>query len=380
MRLRRFAPIVLVMFGILLTACQSTIRTNPGPPPAYSTPGPLSKTAQYWDLGLSINYPSNWADPQFMDGQMIVAESAQAVQSQQAPAGPVVALRILDSRDAQRAKSLTLEQIAFAATGGGKSISVVDGGPTMIGGVDAAYIRVADASVNVRGQIIAFRLPDGRIGTLSAAMPNDLWAYFAPTLDEMRSSIKLLKVTDFSLPTMTANLSLFSEGGITFDLPQNWIDKPLGGNTRLYRDSSTYDYIDDVGYVNGPQLIVVGQPLAKDVVLTTALIDALALKPDDKITGVTVGGHAGVQFSRPDPRSGHISTFVGFPSQDRSVFIVFRWTTPGVLTEALRPTLDKILESVKFSAISATLVPMPTNPSRLPTATPTGSSALPILV
>jgi hypothetical protein len=368
------------MFGIVLTACQSTIRTNPGPPPAFSTPGPLSKTAQFWDLGLKMDYPANWADPQFMDGQMIVAESAQVATSQSGLAGPVVALRILDSRDAQRAKSLTLEQIALAAAGSGKSISVTDSGATSVAGVDAAYLRVADATVNLRGQIITFRLPDGRIGILTAAMPKDIWAYFAPTLDEMRSSIKLLKVADFALPTMSTNLSMFSEGGITFALPQNWIEKPLGGNARLYRDGSASDYIDDVGYVNGPQLVIMGQPLAKDAVLTNALIDAIALKPDDKITGVTVGAQSGVQFSRPDPRSGHLTTFVGFPSQNRTVFIVFRWTTPGVLTEALRPTLDKILESVKFGAASSTLVPMPTNPSRLPSATPTVSSALPILV
>jgi hypothetical protein len=315
-----------------------------------------------------------------MDGQMIVAESAQAALSQQVPTVPVVALRILDSRDAQRAKSLTLEQIALAATGGGKSISVTGGDVTTVGGLDAVYVRVTDASVNVRGQIIAFRLPDGRIGLLSAAMPNDVWAYFAPTLDEMRSSIKLLKVGEFSPPAMSANLSQFSEGGLTFALPQNWINKPLGGNARLYRDSSATDYIDDVGYINGPQLVIMGQPLPKNAELTTALMDAISLKPDEKITGVMVGGQAGVQISRPDPRSGHLTTFVGFASQDRSVFIVFRWTTPGVLAEALRPTLDKILESVKFGAIGATLVPMPTNPSRMPTATPTGPSALPILV
>jgi hypothetical protein len=196
----------------------------------------------------------------------------------------------------------------------------------------------------------------------------------------MRSSIKLLKVADFAVPAMSANLSLFSEGGITFALPQNWTDKPLGGNARLYRDGNASDYIDDIGYVNGPQLVVIGQPLAKDAVLTTALSDATALKPNEKIIGVTVGGQSGVQFTRIDPRSGHNTTFVGFPSQDRTVFIVFRWTTPGVLTEALRPTLDNILASVKFGVTSSTLVPIPTNPSRLPTATPTISSALPILV
>ncbi len=47
-------------------------------------------------------------------------------------------------------------------------------------------------------------------------------------------------------------------------------------------------------------------------------------------------------------------------SADQNVLNVLRWTVPGLLDETTGPTAQAMLAFVKFSDITATLVPQPT--------------------
>src|SRR5215212_10260209 len=86
--------VFLVMLILtLLTACAPA--DNTAPTPTYILPGPLTKTVVYWDLGVSLKYPENWADPVFAAGQLIIPTSPD-VPRQQKPSQPLVSLRVID--------------------------------------------------------------------------------------------------------------------------------------------------------------------------------------------------------------------------------------------------------------------------------------------
>ncbi len=108
---------IVLAFVLLLAACAGQPPSNPLPTSSVPKPGPLNKTALYWDLGLSIKYPDNWATPFFTDGQMLLAATIEAVRSQPITQ-PIVAVRIIDpGRDLGLTKDATLEQIAIAVSG-----------------------------------------------------------------------------------------------------------------------------------------------------------------------------------------------------------------------------------------------------------------------
>jgi predicted DsbA family dithiol-disulfide isomerase len=361
--------ITLVTLAALLSACGGQPMRNPLPTSSVPTPGPLNKTANYWDLGLSVKYPENWAAPFFTDGQMLLAASIEAARSQPITQ-PVVAIRIIDpGHDLGLSKDATLEQIAIAVSGG-STVQVGQRLPVKVAGLDGMAINLTDDVARLYSQTVAFRMPDGRVGTMAGVAPFESWADFAPSFDQMRIGAELLKPAVFKVGPVEAAGSL-AQGGITFNYPKGWIEKDEPGNVRVYRDSAENEYLDDSGYVNGPYLAVIAQNLPTGVTLQTALAQTAHLRATDPITPVSVGGMPGVQASYTDSASGQVVTFIGFPSQDRSILIVFRWTTPGILVEAVRPTLDAILQSVKFGPVSATLSPLPTAANRpTPASTP----------
>ena len=86
----------LVLVALSLAACEPAQyqgiagATQSAP---YKTPGPVTNSVQYWDLGLSIKYPDNWGTPLFLSGQMNLAQSVQAAQGQTVTE-PVVAMSI----------------------------------------------------------------------------------------------------------------------------------------------------------------------------------------------------------------------------------------------------------------------------------------------
>jgi hypothetical protein len=365
----RRLPWIALFVALLLTGCTST-RPVQGPvdAPTIPTPGQLNRIGRYWDLGLSVKYPDNWVVPQFIVGQIILAPTLEAARGQ-TPTQPVVAIRIVDPvKDLRLSKSATLDQIA-AAISAGQNVRIGSSGATTIAGLDAAYLDLTDDNAKLNGQAIAFQMPDGRVGVMIGVAPIGVWADFAPTFDQMRGATALLKPADFGAPDSNGPTAIFPPGGISFTYPKGWIDHDLGGNTRLYRDSAAVEYLDDSGYVNGPQLVVISQALPRDMPLQTALARVVRIAPEDKVTQVMVGGQAGIQFSYTDRVSGQVLTYVSFASQDRTVMIVLRWTTPGILKDALRPTLDTILQSVRYGAVAATLVPMSGASGQTPVAT-----------
>src|SRR5205085_387663 len=133
--------LVAILGCLLVVACAPVRPENPTGIPNLPTPGALNKTALYWDLGLSVKYPQNWIDPQFIDGQMILAPSLEAAQGQ-TPTQPVVAVRIVDPvRDLRLSKDATLTQIASAVSAG-QNVRTSSSGTTRVAGLDAAYINL----------------------------------------------------------------------------------------------------------------------------------------------------------------------------------------------------------------------------------------------
>jgi hypothetical protein len=361
---RRFV-VILVLLGFSFTACQpaknqglaSVVQSAP-----YITPGPLNKTAAFWDLGISVKYPENWVDPQYIAGQMTLAQSLQAAHGKSATE-PVIALSIRNNSQLRLSKDASLQDIAAALTAG-PGVTFTDKRSTTFAGLDAASINLTDATNQLYGSVLAFRLPDGRLGSLISVAPFDQWAEFAPTLDKMLISAGLLKPADFKLPAPGGSTGVFPAGGIAFSLPQGWVSKQVGtdANTAtIYRNSADTDYLDNSGFVNGPQLVIIGRTLAPSQTVRDALTTMITKMPGDQIGDVKVGDQSGTQILSVDPQTGQGIIFVGVASQDKRVLMVFRWTAPGILAQATRPMFDSILSSVRFGPIttSFSLQPAP---------------------
>jgi hypothetical protein len=345
--MRRWAIVTLM---ILISGCAPAASPTANPA-QISTPGPLTKTADYWDLGLRIPYPDNWVTPQFLNGQMTLGGSVNAMRG--SAAEPVIAIRIVDPvKDFRLSKNATLQQIA-AAMSAGQGVTISKTGPTSVAGLDAAFIDLTENRASMYGQAIAFRMPDGRVGSIIGVAPFEMWADFAPTFDKMRQTATLIKPTDFSVPQSGSTQANFPTGGLSFTLPQGWISKNLGGNAYLYRQNGMDEYLDDSGFVNGPQLVLLARRLASGVNLRTAMTSLVNV--GDKVSDTTVGGQPALLVTSADQTSGQVILFIGVPSQDKTVLNVFRWTAPSLVAQAVRPTLDAILQSVKFGAVTTTL-------------------------
>jgi hypothetical protein len=365
MPLRRLAA-ALIALCLLLAACKPAVPLGQvSVTITFMTPGPLSRIVQYWDLGLSITYPDNWTAPQFIAGQVLLAASPAAA-GNQPPTQPVIAIRIVDPvNQLGLSKTATLDQIALMV-GGGQNTTIDTQGTASVAGLDAAYVGLVENNANLYGQVYAFRMPDGRVGAIIGLAPLGIWANFLPTLDQVRAGITLLRPADFGALDVSSEVSRLLPGGITFNYPKGWIDQEQGSSARLYRSSAASGYVDDSGFVNGPQLMVRAVPLAKDATLRTSLIQMISSPSSERGAAVTVGGQPGFQIAFTEPASGQSVTFVAVASQDKTAMIVFRWTTPGLLADAVRPAFDTILQSVKFGPGLGPLVAPATDTAAAP--------------
>jgi hypothetical protein len=279
------------------------------------------------------------------------------------PTQPVIALRIVDPISELRLpRDATLEQIAAAASLG-QNVKIDATGPTQISIFDAGFVNLTLSSDTGRiiGQATAFRILDGRVAVLTGLAPTGIWADFVPTYENMRGSVARLKPSDYTPPRIGGKIGKFPQGGLQFAIPDGWIERDVTGqNARLYHDAALTDTLDRSGFNNGPQFVVQASQFAKDTTLKDALRQAIQAGPQDIITDVTAGGQPAAQHSFIDSSTGQTVTFVGVASADRNVLNIIRWSAPGLLDEATRPTFQAMLASVKFSDITATLVPQPT--------------------
>jgi hypothetical protein len=315
-----------------------------------ATPTPIQgKTVMYWDLGLKINYPADWAEPKFGAGQLVLAPPG-AIAQDRSVTNVVVALRIVDPvRDFGMDKDVTFEQIAVAANiVPGFPISVPSSGIGAIAGLEAGYADIVDEQRNLKGQSLAFRMPDGRVGVLVGIGPTTLWADFAPTFDAMRASAALLRPATFPLPATYTQVSRFPRGGVAFVVPTGWMSNDLTSTARLFHDRNLADYVDGSGYVNGPQLVIVADTMALGSTLREALALKIGASVTDTFADVQVGGRPGLQHTSIDSTTGQVVTFIAFKSGDGRMMNTFRWTTPGILVEVTRPILETTLASVHF--------------------------------
>src|ERR1041385_5743936 len=115
---RKLIGLVILALGI--TACQPAQyqgiagATQAAP---YKTPGPVTNSVQYWDLGLSIKYPDNWSAPLFLSERMNLAQSVQAAQGQSVTE-PVVALSIRNIGQLGLTKDASLQDVVTALSAG----------------------------------------------------------------------------------------------------------------------------------------------------------------------------------------------------------------------------------------------------------------------
>lgn len=360
----------LIITGVALTITLTTFVAA-----VAQTPTPaLTKTAYYWDLGLSIKYPENWLPPRYIAGQMFLYAAPPSTDGKITQ--PTCVMEIYNSAHALNLPKDAPFDVIAAQASTGKNVTIEPGGPTTIAGLDAAFVSVSHEVVpnsdtdKTLGQTAAFRVPDGRIGVLICISGRDAWPDFFPTLGQMYGQISLLKPADYTLPTFGSLIGIYGPGGVRFAIPDHWADKSQGTNqiAHTYYDSDTIIYRDGSGYANGLLLAIDVQPLTQGMSLHDMLVKIVEPEPQDVITNITVGGQPGIQITYTEPQTGQAITIVGFlaqNAQDKTVIDIFRWTVPGMLVDISRPTFDTILNSVKFDK---------TPPTPQPTATATATA------
>jgi len=223
-------------------------------------------------------------------------------------------------------------------------------GRTGVGGLDAEFVEVDQTQSNVHGLSIAFRLPDGRVGVLLGVSPIDQWAYFAPVLEQVRSSGVLIKTSSYPLPRPGTTVVTFAAGGLALTPPEGWkVDTMSGGSALVMTDPATERFGDQSGFANGAQLALLAHATAADGADITAkfarIVQAAANSPIQKID---IGGRQAAMVVDRDPVTGQNITLIGVIALNQKTITVFRWTTPYSLTEVLRPTIDAIMASVKY--------------------------------
>jgi len=356
-------------------ALSPTLRATSDARATAAATDPLANRLWYWDLGLTLLYPTDWTVVQYAAGQVLLARSLPYQQTgtqAQTPTASlnqvVIGLRIVDPvRDLGLAKDASLEEIAFMVnyTSSSLKMSISGHGSALVAGLNAGYVLFTEDSMGLYGDSIAFRMPDGRVGAIIGLGPQQMWAEFAPTFDTIRASMQLLRPKNFAVPSpLTGTQVRFLQGGLRFTLPTDWQDLDLGSNTHVYLPPNGAQYLDNSGFSNGPQLSIAAYPMsgssAKD-----ALVQVIGGNIASRIQDIKLGTQAGVSYTETDRTSGQSITFIGVISSDGKIFNVLRWTTPGMLSEMTRPYLDLVLSAMQFEPPVATLV------ARKASATPT---------
>jgi hypothetical protein len=352
-----------LVFALLIVAlCTVSAPTHAQTP--TETP---NKVAFFWDMGIAVGYPAEWSEPQFITGQVYLSPPAQT--SDHPIKQPFVALRIFDPiRDLGLAKDATYEIVAAAlALAGNDTATVAQSAATTFAGLEAwmlvidSQVKISETeTVDVRGQVIAFLMPDGRYGAFVGNAPADQWGDFSIIQTAIINSASLILPKDFTPPVVTTQTSTFPQGGVQFTIPDNWLDQAEQGvDARTYYDKSLTPYSDS-GLVNGPALQVIAVPFPEGGKLEEALIAFLGTPLPIKSLAIN-GTLPAIEVTSINPLNWQTFIFVAVLSQDGKVMTVFRWTTPGMLLGQTRPTFNTILGSI-------TLVPV------VPSTTPTPAS------
>lgn len=338
-----------------------------------ASPDSLENRVFFWDLGLTLNYPTNWGVAELGAGQLLLARSlpyqANANLNQ-----VIIVLRIVDPvRQLGLTKDATFQQIAIGVniTSANIQFRVDQSGSALVAGLSAGYIAFTESTFGLTGTSVAFRVPDGRVGVLLGIGPVAEWAQFAPVFDKVRESALLLRPINYAVPqTSTGGTAIrFAQGGLRFTLPAGWQERDLGANVHLYLPSKQMEYVDTSGFSNGPQLSAVAYPMS-GTSAQEALQQVIGTVNASKMQTLRIGTQNATTYTESDRYSGQAITFIGVTSADGRIFTVLRWTTPGMLTDVTKPLLDFILASIQFEPPSATLVPRRASATPSPSPTP----------
>ncbi len=340
---------LLLLIG-LLAACNGQ-DVIPTPLPIIPTIAPLTASAAYWDVGLSIKYPANWIAPVYSAGEMLLVPGASDI-SRVPPVNPAITIQAATPARLNATKDTSLDQILTAVSGATADTVQLAHNATSIAGLDALFSIIQDKKRDVFEETVAFRLPDARIGWVIALAPGDKWGDYAPTLQSMLGSAALLTAADYHLPTSTNTPGRFAPGGLMFTLPDNWADQVVSDAVVYHADPT---YRDESGFSNGPQLIFRAVPFPANAAAADILAQTLGV-PKTAVQPVTVGkspGIKGAQYAETDPTTSQQVLFIAIPSADHATLSVLRWTTPAALIQATRPLLDAILQSLAYALTSS---------------------------
>jgi hypothetical protein len=355
-RLSRVAWPVACLIGLLLMAASDALAQ--GTPTPAPTPDPLGQSLDYYDLGLSLRYPTAWAAPRFGSGQALLsATAATATDGKLTQAA--IAVRIIDPiRDFNAPKDARLGEIALAAslTGGQNAIEPGRGGEATVAGLPAEYINIRDQNADVIGQNVAFRMPDGRVAVLVGVARTAYWPDFLPVFDQVRASARLLLPDGYTSPALEATRRAFAPGKVRLAAPMGWQEEKIGEAGLAFYSPQTAGYVDNSGLRNGPAFVIQATPLNEGQTVRDGLLAVLGVRPSEADTvqtapiqvgaaGQTVTGVQHLTFTQT---AGHAVLFVAFPSLDGKMLNVIRWTTPGMLIDQVRPTLNAMLASMLF--------------------------------
>ena len=345
MQFGRRAILFAVLIG-LLSACggQDVIPT---PLPIIPTIAPLTASAVYWDVGLSIKYPVNWIAPVYSAGEMMLVPGTADL-SRVPPVNPVITIQAASPAQLNATKDTSLDQILTTVSGATADTVQLAHNATSFAGLDALFSIVQDKTRDVYEETVVFRLPDARIGWVIALAPGDLWGDYAPTLQNMLGSAALLTAADYHLPAANATPGNFLPGGLVFTLPNGWTGQVVSDAVVYHADPT---YRDESGFSNGPQIVFRAVPFSANADAADILAQTLGVQKT-AVQSVTVGkapGIAGARYTETDPTTSQQVLFIAIPSADKTKLSILRWTTPAALIEVTRPLLDGILQSLAYA-------------------------------
>ncbi|GAB4549914.1 MAG: hypothetical protein OHK0023_15150 [Anaerolineae bacterium] len=303
-----------------------------------------------WDFGLEMRYPVSWSAPLHTLGQVIFAPDATKIGTGQ-PNQPLVALGLIDPSNYGLIKDAPFDEIAFAASRGGDTPpTVVERDLTTFAGLDAGYVELEDEANQLRGRAIAFMLPDGRYAVFTWLAPIDQYATYLTVFSDIRLSATLIRPNRYTVPALGSTQTTFTAGQISFTLPQGWQATQLTESATRYADPDTLEYPDTSGFANGPQLVILTNPLQDGLSVKDALAKLLEASESEaaQIELITLNGKQAASLIYNDVLFNQHVRFVAVPCHDGSLLCTLRWTSPGALQGVLSPLLENLLASVKI--------------------------------
>jgi hypothetical protein len=330
-----------------LSACNST-NILPTPRPPLPTYAPLRPTLRYWEMGVTLTYPLGWET--FLGvGQLMIVPDALTTR-QNPPTEPILSFQVATLDALRLDKTATLEQIARRVSNFTPDTKVSSSQLTKFAGLDSLQLVVSEEKIGLVQQVIAFRLPDGRIGWMVALAPADQWANFRATVEQIQDSAALIRPTDYKIGT-GQNSVRFANDEVIFTFPNDWTASSLTEDLQSWRYQPRTDqaYHDQSGFANGVQLVASVFPRPKDQSLLDALSKTIAATIPANLTAITMGttSFPAARYTRFDSIANQQTIFIAFalPSKPDSM-VILRWTVVGSLTEVTKPLLDDILQKV----------------------------------